>query len=191
MTEQGRSFGPTVLLGLAGATLAAVAAARDWARASGSAAGVDVAASVAGSASAPLAVALALVALTAWGVVLVVRGRVRRGVAAVGALAAAGVLAAVVGSFGRAQDDAVEAVVARGGTGDAFVSSLTGWYWACGVGAALTLVAFAVAVVASPRWPTMSSRYDAPATRTAAREPAPPSDQDMWRAIDDGHDPTT
>jgi uncharacterized membrane protein (TIGR02234 family) len=181
-----RSFAPTVLLGLAAATMTAVAAGRDWATASGRAAGVAVAAAVKGSSSAPLAVALGLVALAAWGVVLVVRGRPRRAAALLGALAAAGVLATTVATFGRAKDDAVRAVVAKGGTGHSFASSLTGWYYLCGVAAALTLASFAVAVVAAPRWPAMGSRYDAPAARAAE----PPTEQDMWRALDDGHDPT-
>lgn len=198
MGERAGSFGPTVLLGLAGAALTAVAAGRDWASASGTAAGVDVSATVKGSASAPLAVALGLVALAAWGVVLVVRGRARRAVAAAGVLASAGVLAATLTAFGRAQDDAVQAVVARGGTGDAFASSLTAWYYVCGVGALLTLLTFAVAVVAAPRWPAMGSRYDAPATRSAGQgstagtvgTTGPGAEQDMWRALDDGRDPT-
>ena len=92
MAERTRSatFGPTVVIGPASAVLAAVAASRDWATASGSAAGVHVTGSVKGSTTAPLAVALALVALAAWGVVLVLRGRVRRAVAIVGALACGG-----------------------------------------------------------------------------------------------------
>lgn len=180
-------YARTVLVGLSGAVLAAVAASRVWARASGSAAGVDVSASSSGSSSAPLAVALALVALAAWGVVLVLRGRPRRAIAVVGVLAAAGTLVSGLVSAGRARDDAVAAAVARGGTGDAFTSSLTGWYYVCLVTAAVTLAAFVVAVVAAPRWPAMSSRYDAPATRAPAE---PVSEQDMWRALDDGRDPT-
>jgi hypothetical protein len=184
VVRRATGFGPTVLLGLAGAALTAVSASRDWATATGSAAGVDVAASVKGSSSAPLAVALALVALAAWGVVLVLRGRARQVGAVVGALAAAGVLATVVAAFGRAQDDAVSAVVARGGTGDAFESSLTGWYYLSAAAAVVTLLTFGVAAVAAPRWPAMGSRYDAP----GATEPVP--EQDMWRALDDGRDPT-
>ena len=49
-----RSFGPTVLVGLAAAALTAVAASRTWAHASGRSAGIDVAASSTGSSSAPL-----------------------------------------------------------------------------------------------------------------------------------------
>ena len=118
--------------------------------------------------------------------VLVLRGRARRVVAVVGALAAAGVVAATVASAGRAQHDAVRAVLAKGGTGDAFSTSLTAWYFVCAVAAVVTLVAFVVAVVAAPRWPAMGSRYDAPAARAAE----PQTEQDLWRALDEGHDPT-
>ena len=185
MAERARSFGPTVLLGLAGAALTAVSATRDWATAAGSAAGVDVSASAKGSSSAPLAVALALVALAAWGVVLVLRGRARQVAALVGAAASAGVLASVLSAMGRARDDAVRAVVARGGTADGSTSSLTAWYVVCGVAAGLTLVGFAVAVAVAHRWPAMGSRYDAPGAA-----PGPVAEQDMWRALDDGRDPT-
>jgi uncharacterized membrane protein (TIGR02234 family) len=136
------------------------------------------------------------VALAAWGVVLVLRGRARQVVAVVGALASAGVLAAVLAARQVTRHDAVEAVLAKGGTGPAS-TSLTAWYVVCGLAAALTLVSFAVAVLASPRWPAMGSRYDAPSRRppavaatgstggaTAATE------QELWRALDDGHDPT-
>ena len=207
-----RSYGPTVLAGLAAAALTAVAASRTWAHASGRSAGIHVTASSTGSSSAPLAVALALVSLAAWGVVLVLRGRARRVVAVVGALASAGVVAATVVSAGRAQHDAVRAVLAKGGTGDAFSTSLTAWYFVCAVAAVLakggtgdafstsltawyfvcavaavlTLVTFVVAVVAAPRWPAMGSRYDAPAARAAE----PQTEQDLWRALDQGHDPT-
>jgi uncharacterized membrane protein (TIGR02234 family) len=190
MAERSRGFGRTVLLGLAGATLASVAGARTWATASGSAAGVAVRAGVTGSESAPLVVALGLVSLAAWGVVLVVRGRVRRVVAVVGAAASAGVLAAVVAAFGRAQADATDAVIAKGATDDVLQSSLTGWYYAAAVGGLVALAAFAVAVVASPRWPAMGSRYDAPTARAAEPRAAAGREPDLWRALDDGHDPT-
>jgi uncharacterized membrane protein (TIGR02234 family) len=183
-----RAFGPTVVLGLAAAALTAVSASRDWARASGSAAGVHVSAAAKGSASAPLAVALALVALASWGVVLVLRGRVRRVVAVVGAAASAGGLAATLAVFGDTRDDAVHAVMARGGAGDGLGSSLTGWYYLSVVGALVTLAGFLVAVVAAPRWPAMGSRYDAPVARS--RDPAAENDIDLWKALDDGRDPT-
>ena len=181
-----RSFGRTVLAGLGGAALAAVSASRDWARAAGESAGVKVHASVPGSEAAPLVLALALVTLASWGVVLVLRGRARQVVAAVGLLAAVGALVAMVDAFDAAQDAAVAAVTARGGTGDTFTASLTGWYWASGVGALLTALALAVAVRRARTWPALGSRYDAPGARAAA----PASEQDLWRALDEGHDPT-
>jgi uncharacterized membrane protein (TIGR02234 family) len=185
-----RSFGPTVLVGLAGATLAAVAGAKDWARASSGVGRTAVSGVAKGSETAPLVVALALVALAAWGVVLVLRGRARRVVAVVGLLASAGALVATVAAFGRAEDDAVAAAVSQGAGSDAFTSSLTGWYFAAGVGAFLALAAFAVAVRCVPGWPAMGSRYDAPAARAQAEAATPATERDMWRALDDGHDPT-
>ena len=180
------SFGRTVLLGLGGAALASVAASRDWARAAGENAGVQVHASVPGSEAAPLVLALALVTLAAWGVVLVLRGRARQVVAGVGLAAAVGALVAMLDAFDGAQDAAVAAVTARGGSGDTFSASLTGWYWASGVGALLTALALVVAVRRARTWPALGSRYDAPAARAAA----PVTDQDLWRALDEGHDPT-
>jgi uncharacterized membrane protein (TIGR02234 family) len=182
-----RSFGPTVLVGLAGAALAAVAGAKDWARVSGDAAGLKVQAAVKGSEAAPLVTALALVALAAWGVVLVTRGRVRQVVAAVGALASLGALLATVLAHGTTTADAVTAITGKGATGTSFDPALTGWYYAAAVGALASLAASAVAVVAARGWPAMGSKYDAPATR--AEKPA--SEQDMWRAMDEGHDPTS
>lgn len=181
-----RSFASTVLLGLASAGLAAVGAGRDWARSEGDAAGVKVTAAASGSDAAPLVLALALVALAAWGVVLVLRGRARQAAALAGAVASAGALVALVVAFGDAQDAALEAVTAQGATGDAFVTSLTAWYWVTGVALTLCLGTLVVAVRKARSWPAMGSRYDAPATRAAA----PATDQDLWRALDEGHDPT-
>lgn len=181
-----RSYGPTVLAGLAGAGLAAVAGARTWATTHGDAAGMKVDASVKGSEAQPLVAALALVALAAFGVVLVIRGRMRRVVAGVGLLASLGALVAVVLGFSTAQDDSVAAAVARGATSGSFRTALSAWYYLAGVGVLVAVAAFAVAVVRAPRWPEMGARYDAPSTRRT-----PPADEDMWRALDEGRDPTS
>ena len=182
-----RSFGATVLLGLACAALTAVAGSQEWASGSGDAAGTRVEATVSGSDAAPLVVALALAALAAWGVILVTRGQVRRVLAVVGLVAALGVLATVLLSFGSTQDAAVEALMDRGATGDVFRTRLTGWYYVTGVAALGTAVALGVAVVRSPGWPAMGERYDAP----AARREQPATDEDLWRALDEGRDPTS
>jgi uncharacterized membrane protein (TIGR02234 family) len=185
-----RSFGPTVLVGLAGAALGAVAGSRDWARASGKAAGAGVTAVAKGSESAPLVVALGLVALAAWGVLLVVRTRTRRVVSVVGGLATLGMLVATLAGVGRARRDAVHALLAKGAVGATATTSSTGWSYAAAFCATLTLAAFVVAVVAAPRWPTMGTRYDAPAARADDDAAAPHTEQEMWRALDDGRDPT-
>ncbi len=195
MAEPRRSFGPTVLAGLGGAALAAVSAGQEWASASGRAGGADVTEGVQGSDSAPLAVALALVALAAWGVVLVVRGRARQVMAIVGAGASVGVVAATLVALSRARADAVEALVARGASGDGVSGSLSGWYWATLLAATLTLLAFAAAVRLAPGWPTMSSRYDAPASQTTEATGGAPDlstadERDLWKAFDEGRDPT-
>lgn len=182
-----RSFGPTVLIGLAGAGLAAVGGARTWATSVGDAGGVRVEASVDGAEAQPLATALALVVLAAWGVVLVTRGRVRRVLAAVGLAAAVGVLVAVGLAFDSAQADALDAAVTKGATGDTFSTSLSPWYYLTGLGALLTGAAAAMAVRHAPRWPAMGSRYDAPTARGGASE----AGEDMWRALDEGRDPTS
>ena len=182
-----RSFAPAVLAGLAGAALAAVAGSRDWASTRGDAAGIRVEASVSGAESQPLVPALALVALAAWGVVLVLRGRPRRLVAVIGLAASVAAAAAVALAFDSVQDDAVAAAMARGASGDTFITGLTGWYVAAGVGALVTATAFAVAVLRSPRWPAMGAKYDAPAVRAEA----PQGEEDMWRALDEGRDPTS
>lgn len=181
------SFAVTVGAGLAGAALAAVAGGRPWAVSDADAAGIKVTASVTGAQAEPLAVALALVTLAAWGAVLVLRGRSRRTVAGAGLLASGGAVVAVLLGFRSARSDALAAVMAKGASGGTFGTSLTGWYLAAGIGALVATAAFAVAVVRSPGWPEMGSRYDAP----AARAEAPQSDQDMWRALDEGRDPTS
>ena len=185
-SRRDRSFGPTVLLGLVGGTLAAVAGTRDWVTASGDAAGIQVEVTVKGAESAPLVAALALVALASWGVVLVLRGSARRVVSVVGVLASAGALAAVIDAFEGVQNDATAAVIDKGATGDALVGSLTAWYYLAGVGALVAALTFVVAVRKAPVWPAMGSRYDAPGARTDV----PEADEDMWRALDEGRDPT-
>jgi hypothetical protein len=98
MAEPRRTrFGSIVLAGLATAALTAVASGKAWFRASVDyklAPGVpdpDKAADM------PVALALSLVVLAGWGALLVSRGRVRRAVAGVALLAAAGVLVCVAG----------------------------------------------------------------------------------------------
>jgi len=188
VADRDRSYGVTVVVGLAGAVLTAVAGTRPWARAAtGDAAGIDVDAAVRGSDSAPLVAALALVGLAAWGVLLVLRGRMRRVIAMTGSVACLGALLAVVDAFDGAQNDALASLRDRGAAGDVAVASLTAWYYVAGVAALTAALAFAVAVWKAPHWPEMGTRYDAPSTQASV----PVTDEDMWRALDHGHDPTS
>jgi uncharacterized membrane protein (TIGR02234 family) len=188
-----RTFGPVVLLGLTGAALSAVAGSRDWAALDDA---DDLAQNPAAaqlletgtSAEMPLAAALSLVVLATWGVLLVTRGVVRRVVAVLSAFSALGVLATVVVGH-AATRDGVEAAFA--GIGVEVSAHTTGWWWAALVGAVLATVAGVLAVRHAPAWPAMGSRYDAPGASSSG-----PVDLDeantteLWKAIDEGHDPT-
>ena len=185
-----RSFGPVVLLGLASATLLAVAGNRTWAAArSGSARDLSSLALSVDAGKMPASTALALVVLASWGVVLVTRGRVRRMVAVLGVLASLGAFASVVVGWSSVVD-ALRSDLASVGVFGVDVGH-TGWFWVAGVAALLSLVASTLAVQLVPGWPEMGSRYDAPGT--AAPAPTHPGEQsslDLWRAMDEGRDPT-
>ena len=185
------TFVPAVIVGLGSGALVAVAGNQAWAKAAeGQGIGGDVAAvSVAvGEAKAPLATALALVVLAAWGVLLVSRGRFRRLISWLTGLAALGLLAAVVAAF-FAAPDAVSSAYEPYGVTDVEVSR-TAWAWVALAGAMLALAVTALAVRDVGRWPQMGRRYDAPGA--AAPQPAPGerSNLDLWKAMDEGHDPT-
>jgi uncharacterized membrane protein (TIGR02234 family) len=67
-------------------------------------------------------------------------------------------------------------------------ASPTGWYVIAAVSGVLSLGVLAVAWRRAPRWPTMSSRYDAPRHATAAAATSEPTQ--LWKALDEGVDPT-
>ena len=158
--RSGPGLGPTAVLGLAGAGLAAVAGNKPWAEGHGAAA-ERLAAMPLGTEAGkvPAAGALALVVLAAWGVVLVTRGRVRRGVAVLGAVASVGVLVTVVTGWSSSVDALRGDYADLGGA--ATTVSHTGWFWAAAVGGVLSVVATLLAVRLAPGWPEMGSRYDA------------------------------
>jgi uncharacterized membrane protein (TIGR02234 family) len=140
----------------------------------------------------PAANALSLVVLACWGVLLVTRGLVRRVVAVLAVLAALGLATAVVVGFGSATDHVRDAYAELGVT-DADVSR-SGWYWVAVVATVLTVLTTLAAVRLVPTWPEMGRRYDAPAGAAVAESPEqPPEEQenlDLWKAMDEGRDPT-
>jgi hypothetical protein len=182
MADGRRTFAPVVLAGLASSGLAAVAGQRDWAVVGdGPALVADTDAG-----AMPLAGALALVGLAAWGVLLVTRGRVRRAVAVLGLGAALGVAAVAVTGYSTAPDN-LRRSVARFAFGDAAAVHRSGWCWVALGAAACMLATAAAALVLVPSWPEMGTRYDAPGA-TPPRGAA--TDLDLWKAMDEGRDPT-
>jgi uncharacterized membrane protein (TIGR02234 family) len=186
-----RRFGPVVLVGLASAGLAAVAGNRDWVGWSAAREKPSSLLTLSGNdvAAVPLAGALALVLLACWGVLLVTRARVRRVVAGLGLMVAVGmVVTAVLGQ--RSATDGLHAELAEVGVEDV-TTHLVAWFWIYLAAALLSVAAAAAAVRLAPSWPEMSSRYDAPGAAPVRADPDDPDNSlDLWRAIDQGHDPT-
>lgn len=192
------TFGPVVLAGIATAALTAVAASQTWLRPTGELVSSTRSVDVSGSDAAPLALALALVALAGWGVVLVSGTRARRVALLLGTAACLGVLAVVVASYADADAVATRMLDAVS-AGEPTSLGRQAWYWITGVAAAAQAAVLVVAFRAAPTWPTMSSRYDAPAARGSSavggeedgENAAPLADLDLWKALDEGRDPTT
>jgi uncharacterized membrane protein (TIGR02234 family) len=193
MPEGRRTFGPVVLAGIAGAGVVAFTGTRGWATPGDPPTGTASVLLDNSAGHVPLAGALGLVALACWGVVLVTRGRARLIVAALGAVVAAGLVATAIAGRGSALDSARGAYSGLGvarTTADVSV-----WWWLAVLG---SLVAFAAAVAAvrlCPAWPEMGSKYDAPVAtprRDIRTDPetGQPNELDLWRAIDEGRDPT-
>jgi uncharacterized membrane protein (TIGR02234 family) len=190
MSERRRTFGPVVLLGLAAGTLAAVSGEKAAVTGSGDAGRAVSSRLISYDAHLPLVTALALVVLACWGVVLVTRGRVRRAVAVLGTVAAVGALVAALAAYSQVPDQFRDEL-ALVGVNDPDLSH-TAWYWLAVAGTLLAAVAGALAVAWAPAWPEMGTRYDAPGSAPAppAVPPEEQSSLDLWKAMDEGRDPT-
>lgn len=198
-TSRRRTFGPVVLLGLAAAGLAAYAGSKPWldVEAPGgecpAVPGFDYSSLALGS---PLAAALGLVVLAAWGVLLVTRGWFRRAVAVLAAIASAGYLAVAVEAYWSlkpaAREDALERVGSVGPGCPAASIWLDNVWWPAALVLGVACIAAALlAVRLVPTWPEMGSKYDAPAGGDGEGEAEVPTDNiDIWKALDEGRDPT-
>ena len=193
-----RTFGPVVALGLVSGALGAWVGSKPWVDGSGAESAPGMASTAWGEiATSPLGTALAFVVLACWGVLLVTRGRFRRAVAALSVLAGVGYAATVVWAPFTLPDHLVAQVRRRTGlTLDD--TSLTGWYWLAVVAALLVLASTVLALRLVRTWPEMGSRYDAPTgarggdSTGGAEAPAdhPTENIDIWKALDEGRDPT-
>lgn len=182
--EGRRWFAPVVLLGVAATGLSALTGDKPWAAPEARAGSALVERS---GGHVPLAGALGLVGLAVWGVLLVTRGRARRVVAGLGVLVAVGLVATAVGGRASALRSARSATMNLSSTPVA--AHTTAWWYAALVSAVLALLAAVLAVRQVRAWPEMGTRYDAPGAATTS-DPAQLEDLDLWRAIDEGRDPT-
>lgn len=188
MAEGRPRFAPVVLGGLAAGALAAIAGNQAWASVDDGGTQSGFAAVLPPDASAPPVTALALVVLATWGVVLVSRGRPRRVVTWLGLLAAIGVAVFAVAAWISIPD-----TLAQSGSVPV-ATSRTLWAHLGVLTAAATVAMSVLATRSVARWPEMGRRYDAPGeSGAAARDEASVEEQtnlDLWRAIDEGRDPT-
>lgn len=209
----GREYAFALLLGAAGAGLVLLSVRQGWADVVSAAQAPLPAssASVTGQALVPAASALALASLAGLAGVIATNGRARRvvggvlavfGVITVAAvsvhLSAADVLAA---SHGTAVSQAGSVIAGNApGGGGGVAGSLPGvgaaehvvtvgfpWRETAMLGGLLVVVAGVAVAWRGGRWPTMSSRYDAPG---GEQRPATADAASMWEALSQGVDPT-
>ncbi|GAA3535056.1 hypothetical protein GCM10022234_34810 [Aeromicrobium panaciterrae] len=187
-----RLYAPVVLGTLAAGGLAFFALGRTWVRGTVVAEGLSSEKVTAtGSDAHPLASALSLVIVASALAVLAASRRVRRVVGVLTVIVALVALSFIVFASG-AVDDTLKAAVEKspsftGGNlpGD---TTRTAWSWVAIAAFVLAAVLGAVTTRFAAVWPTMGSRYDAPPVRPGAQ--AEHDDNDMWKALDEGRDPT-
>jgi uncharacterized membrane protein (TIGR02234 family) len=180
----------SLLTGVLGGGLVAVAAAKPWATATIGAQGLpELPVSVDGADAVPLVAALGLVMLAGAASLAATRNQGRR-LAGLLLVMAAVVVGWQTLAAGPAITDAMREQTV-GSVGSAAVPDANGtaWRWLTLVGAGLSLAAGLAAVSKGPDWPAMGSRYDAP-TSARSKSPDVREDVDVWRAIDEGEDPT-
>lgn len=208
-----RALAVAIVGGLAAGGLALLGVSQAWARVEIAVAGVPSSTiEVSGTSAVPWVGALTLVILAGALAIVPTGGWLRRAVGVIVGLAAAG---AVIGTLtaGPAIDDALTEKLAQspasGGVNDAAVVAAAdhpAWRWLSLVGSAAGLAVGIYVAARGQRWPTMGSRYDAPRSRregTGGPEPdqpdqpadateseTPAENADLWRAMDEGRDPT-
>ena len=189
MTGPRFPFVPTVAAGVGIAALTAVAATQDWlaVHVGSGLVAQDVLAGL--REASPLGSALSLVVLAAWGTILVTRSRARRAAALLANAAALSLSLAIVIWLAGAADSA-RAALRLGGVGEPDVG-LAPWVWLALLGALGSVALSLAAYYSAPGWPEMGTRYDAPSARQASPEGTDlDAPMEVWRAIDEGRDPT-
>jgi uncharacterized membrane protein (TIGR02234 family) len=187
-----RLYLPALAVGLLGSLGVTVGSAHPWVSATSSVRNLPTLhASASGADLAPLAGALGVVLLAAFGAVIATRGWVRRGLGAAIVVAAAVVLMSVIHP-GAAGDVLRSGLSAKGWSGGTYDTESQPWRWLVLLCACLTGVAGAATFRYGGQWAVMGDRYDAPqAAPSVAAKPAEElTENDVWEAINHGRDPT-
>ena len=190
-----RWYAPTVLLLLALGGWIFFAVSRTWLSADVRAVGLpsDLV-KVTEADAQPLVPALGLVVAAAGLAVLATRGRLRQVVGLLAVVAAVGVLIVVAtGADERlaALNAAVDQSTAFTGANRPAPQEGEWLRWSVVLAAALAGCLGMLTTIAARRWPTMSGRYDAPHASAPAKVATEDADgADLWKALDEGHDPT-
>ncbi|MGL5827536.1 MAG: Trp biosynthesis-associated membrane protein [Nocardioides sp.] len=186
-------FGRTVTAGVILAAVSVFGATRSWATIEVRPGLVSTSLVAGLEQASPLTGSLNLVALTTWGTFLVSRTRLRRIVAYAGALAAAGAVGGQVwwltqfeshvhAMFDSARLDSVGTV--------RYQSGIHPWFWVTLLSSVGVVIIGVVAARAASGWPEMGRRYDAPGSPPRQVGDDLTSPAQVWRALDEGRDPT-
>jgi uncharacterized membrane protein (TIGR02234 family) len=179
MRSKGLAFGCL----LAGAALALIASAQPWWRGLGDGAAVKVTGS---EATGGLSQALAIVALAATLLMLALRSRGRRVVAAL--LLLFGVGTALTGGLWlQPRPNVVRGQLGHAGVFDDLGLTATAWPWLYALAGVLIAAAAVLTMICATSWPNGSDRFEkGPGKVQASEDPA-----ELWKAMDAGVDPTT
>ncbi len=140
---------------------------------------------------APLAGALGVVVLAAFGAVIATRGWVRRALGIAIVVASVVVLVSTLVPSG-AGDVLTTGLSAKGWSGGGYQTSTEPWRWLVLVSALVSGGAGAVTARYGGQWAVMGERYDAPRPdQGVVTKPAEElTENEVWQAIDQGRDPT-
>lgn len=186
-----RLYAPAVLGGLALGGLAFFCAGRVWGSATVVSPGLPTSeVTVTGNDAVPVIGALALVVAAAAIAVLAASARFRVVVGAI--LIMTGLVGTVLAvRYDAAVMRAIDAEVAESpaftGANSPDVVTTSGWPFGAVVAFMLTVALGLLVIGFGRKWPTMGRKYDAPAAQQRAGGDAEP---DLWKALDEGRDPT-
>lgn len=184
-----QGYAASLIAGLLAATSVVVAATRPWVTATAVQPNLPrLEVAVDGTTLSPLAGAMGLVILAAFGAVVATRGRVRR-ILGVVIVASAGLVLVVAISPGDESQAVRTALAARGWIGGHYETAGSPWRLLVVVGAIVCMAAGVSTACFGHRWATMGKRYDAPQPESH-HDGGELTDTDLWRALDHGHDPT-